>query len=83
MGKPEECRTIDPPLNVLNGEHKAACHYAAEALKTDVGIAHLDQHLVRRGTPDSALAMLKAGKAAAVTEAEVAAEAPAAGISPI
>ena len=52
------------------------------ALKTDVGIAHLDQHLVRRGTPDSALAQLKAGTAGAVTEAAVAAQAPAAGISP-
>ena len=83
LGKPEDCRTIDPPLNVLEGEHKAACHYSHEALKTDVGIAHLDQTLIRRGTPDSALAFLKAGKAAAVTEAEVAAEAPAAGISPI
>jgi oligopeptide transport system ATP-binding protein len=83
LGQPENCRTIEPLLDVLDGEHKAACHYAAEALKTDVGIAHLDQTLVRRGTPASALAYLKAGKAAAVTEAEVAAEAPAAGVSPI
>jgi oligopeptide transport system ATP-binding protein len=78
LGQPENCRTIDPPLNVLDGQHRAACHYSAEALKTDVGIAHLDQTMVRRGTPDSALALLKAGKAAAVTEAEVAAAAPAA-----
>jgi oligopeptide transport system ATP-binding protein len=78
LGKPENCRTIDPPLDVLNGEHRAACHYSAEALKTDVGIAHLDQTMVRRGTPDSALALLKAGKAVAHTEAEVAASAPAA-----
>ncbi len=79
LGKPENCRTIDPPLEVLNGEHRAACHYAAEALKTDVGIAHLDLSTsVRRGTPDSALALLKAGKALDVTEAEVAAAAPAA-----
>ncbi len=82
LGQPEDCRTIDPPLVALNGEHKAACHHSDEALKTDVGIAHLDQHLIRRGTPDSALAFLKAGKAPAVTEAAVAAEAPAAGISP-
>ena len=82
LGQPENCRTIDPPLNVLNGEHRAACHWADEALKTDVGIAHMDQHLIRRGTPDSALAVLEAGKAAAVTAAEVAAAAPAAGVSP-
>ena len=78
LGKPENCRTIDPPLAVLDGEHRAACHYAAEALKTDVGVAHLDVSSVRRGTPDSALALLKAGKAEAVTEAEIAAAAPAA-----
>jgi oligopeptide transport system ATP-binding protein len=83
LGKPEDCRTIEPPLDVLNGAHKAACHYSAEALKTDVGIAHLDHTQVRRGTPDAALALLAAGKATAVTEAELAAEAPAAGISPI
>ena len=65
LGQPENCRTIDPPLDVLDGEHRAACHYAAEALKTDVGIAHLDQTMIRRGTPDSALAFLKAGKAVA------------------
>ena len=81
LGQPEDCRTIDPPLNVLNGEHKAACHYAAEALKTDVGIAHLDQTMVRRGTPDSALALLKAGKAVIHTEAEAAAAAPAADLA--
>src|SRR5688572_10988842 len=81
LGKPENCRTIDPPLDVLNGEHRAACHYAAEALKTDVGIAHLDQTMVRRGTPDSALALLKTGKAVAHTEAEVAAAAPAADLA--
>jgi oligopeptide transport system ATP-binding protein len=79
LGKPENCRTIDPPLEVLSGEHRAACHYAAEALKTDVGIAHLDlSSSIRRGTPDSALALLKAGKAVEVTEAEKAAAAPAA-----
>jgi oligopeptide transport system ATP-binding protein len=65
LGKPEDCRTIDPPLEVLNGEHRAACHHAGEALKTDVGIAHLDQTMVRRGTPESALALLKAAKDAA------------------
>ncbi len=81
LGKPENCRTIDPPLEVLNGEHRAACHYSADALKTDVGIAHLDHTMVRRGTPESALALLKAGKAVAETEAQVAAAAPAADLA--
>jgi oligopeptide transport system ATP-binding protein len=74
LGQPENCRTEDPPLRVLSGDHRAACHYAEEALKTDVGIAHLDDTRVRRGTPDYAF------KAATVDPAEQAAqfEAPAA-----
>ncbi len=73
LGKPDNCRTIDPALEPVasSDEHRAACHYAQEALKTDVGIAHIDQHLVRRGTPDSALAVLASDRAA--TAAAVAA----------
>ena len=59
LGQPEDCRTIDPALNVLEGEHRAACHYADEARKTSVGVAHIDERTVRHGTPDSALAWLK------------------------
>jgi oligopeptide transport system ATP-binding protein len=81
LGKPENCRTIDPPLDVISGEQRAACHYAAEALKTDVGIAHLEASTVRRGTPDSALALLKAGKALETTEAQIAAAVPAADLA--
>ncbi|MEA2676629.1 MAG: oligopeptide transport system ATP-binding protein [Chloroflexota bacterium] len=55
LGKPENCRTDDPPLRTLGGDHQAACHYAEEALKTDVGLAHVSDKPVRRGTPDSAL----------------------------
>ncbi len=55
LGKPENCRTDDPPLRVLEGDHRAACHYAEEALKTDVGIAHVTDINVRRGTPAEAL----------------------------
>ena len=81
LGQPENCRTIEPPLMVLDGTHRAACHYAAEALKTDVGVAHLEVSTVRRGTPDKALDLLKAGKATAVTEAQVAAAVPAADLA--
>jgi hypothetical protein len=35
-----------------------ACHFAEEALKTDVGIAHLGEERARRGTPAAALAVL-------------------------
>jgi oligopeptide transport system ATP-binding protein len=58
LGQPETCRTDDPQLRVLAGDQSAACHFAEEALKTDVGIAHLLDERVRRGTPASALASL-------------------------
>jgi oligopeptide transport system ATP-binding protein len=60
LGKPEECRTVDPPLYDLVPDHQAACHFAAEALKTDVGVAHIDATpTVRRGTPESALRSIR------------------------
>ncbi|MEO8437499.1 MAG: oligopeptide/dipeptide ABC transporter ATP-binding protein [Chloroflexota bacterium] len=66
LGQPEDCRTIDPPLLMVAdvADHQAACHHADEALKTDVGIAHIGQELVRRGTPASALALLETGNGA-------------------
>jgi oligopeptide transport system ATP-binding protein len=60
LGQPEDCRTIDPDLAVLEGEHRAACHHAYEARKTDVGIAHIGDRPVRHGTPAKALASLVA-----------------------
>ncbi len=68
LGQPENCRTDDPPLRVLGGEHMTACHYAEEALKTDVGIAHISDHPVRRGTPDSAIQSLIAATGSATPE---------------
>jgi oligopeptide transport system ATP-binding protein len=59
LGQPEECRTVDPPLYELAGDHAAACHFAAKALESDVGIAHILHTPVRRGTPDSALAAIR------------------------
>ena len=60
LGQPEDCRTLEPELKVVAevADHRAACHHADEALKTDVGIAHIGEALVRRGTPASALAVL-------------------------
>jgi hypothetical protein len=49
-------------------DHVAACHYSNEALKTDVGIAHIDPNQVRRGTPASAIASLIAEKGTAEHE---------------
>jgi oligopeptide transport system ATP-binding protein len=76
LGQPEACRTIDPAIRSLEGPHMVACHYAEEALKTDVGIAHLTDERVRRGTPASALAVLAARKASADSDADL--QAPAA-----
>jgi oligopeptide transport system ATP-binding protein len=61
LGQPEECRTVDPGLEVVANvdDHRAACHFADEALKTDVGVAHIGEVLARRGTPASALASLE------------------------
>jgi oligopeptide transport system ATP-binding protein len=55
LGKPENCRTIDPPLREVGPDQKAACHYAEDSLKSDVGVAHIDDRPVRHGTPDAAL----------------------------
>jgi oligopeptide transport system ATP-binding protein len=60
LGQPENCRTVEPLLTVLEGEHRVACHYADEALKTDVGIAHIADRPVRHGTPAKAIASLAA-----------------------
>jgi oligopeptide transport system ATP-binding protein len=58
LGQPEDCRTIDPLLTVLDGEHRVACHHSDEALKTNVGIAHIGDRPVRHGTPEKALRTL-------------------------
>jgi len=55
LGKPENCRTIDPPLREIATDQKAACHYAEDCVKSDVGVAHIDDRPVRHGTPDAAL----------------------------
>jgi len=62
LGQPENCRTVNPELTPVVGveDHLAACHYWDEALKTDVGTAHMSEKLVRRGTPAAALASLAA-----------------------
>ncbi len=56
LGRPENCTTDDPQMRALAGDHRVACHYAEEALKTDVGITHIADRPIRRGTPASAVA---------------------------
>ncbi len=43
LGKPESCRTEEPPLREIQPSHFAACHFAEDALRSDVGVAHLDE----------------------------------------
>jgi oligopeptide transport system ATP-binding protein len=68
LGKPEQCRTIDPPVRILQGDHGAACHFAEQALQSDVGVAHIDMSPVRRGTPEAALAAIRPELAGAQSE---------------
>ena len=70
LGKPEECRTLDPPVRILHGDHGAACHFAEQALASDVGVGHIDMSPVRRGTPDAALAAIRPELAGAQSEAQ-------------
>jgi oligopeptide transport system ATP-binding protein len=42
LGRPEVCRTEEPPLRLIQPQHQAACHFAEDALRSDVGVAHFD-----------------------------------------
>jgi oligopeptide transport system ATP-binding protein len=68
LGRPEQCRTEDPELRVVASGHQAACHFAEEALQSDVGVV-ISEVTARRGTPDSATAGLAAEQAAAAVAA--------------
>jgi oligopeptide/dipeptide ABC transporter ATP-binding protein len=70
LGKPEECRTIDPQVRILQGDHGAACHFAEQVVQTDVGVTHIDATPVRRGTPESALASIRPQDGGAQSEAQ-------------
>jgi hypothetical protein len=50
LGRPEQCRTEDPPLRGIGDDHQAACHFAEEAQQSDVGVAHFEPS-ERHGTP--------------------------------
>jgi oligopeptide transport system ATP-binding protein len=79
LGKPESCRTVEPPLaSLASDDHRVACHFAADAMKTKVGVGHLEALSTRHGTPPGALALLAAEKAATLAQAP-APETPAAG----
>ncbi len=44
LGRPENCRTEIPELRQFGDDHIAACHYAEESAKTDVGIDYVAHH---------------------------------------
>jgi oligopeptide/dipeptide ABC transporter ATP-binding protein len=48
LGRPENCRTDDPELRIVQPEHRAACHYAEDALQSDVGVAHIGAEAIKR-----------------------------------
>jgi len=48
LGKPENCRTEDPQLREVQSDHRAACHYAEDALQSDVGVAHIGAEAIKR-----------------------------------
>ncbi len=70
LGRPENCRTEDPELRTVAPDHRAACHYAEEALKSDVGVARTPEEQVRRGTPAAVTARVAADAAAAEAASE-------------
>ena len=48
LGRPENCRTDDPELRTVQPDHRAACHYAEDALQSDVGVAHIGAEPIKR-----------------------------------
>ena len=69
LGRPEQCRTDDPELRPITPDHRAACHFAEQALTSDVGVAVGAEVNVRRGTPESATAGLAEEQATSVASA--------------
>jgi oligopeptide transport system ATP-binding protein len=70
LGQPEQCRTIDPPVRILQGDHGAACHFAEQAIQSDVGVSHIEMTPVRRGTPEAALKAIRPELAGAMSESQ-------------
>ena len=61
LGRPEQCRTVDPELRTIAPDHRAACHFAEEALKSDVGVVKVGEEQIHHGTPESATSGLTPG----------------------
>jgi oligopeptide transport system ATP-binding protein len=51
LGRPENCREVEPELRLVGNDHQAACHYAEEAQKSDVGVAAQSSEAMRFAPP--------------------------------
>jgi oligopeptide transport system ATP-binding protein len=63
LGRPENCRTIDPELRLIGSDHRAACHYAEEAQESDVGVAHVVREPVAAREVEAASSVVAASVA--------------------
>jgi oligopeptide/dipeptide ABC transporter ATP-binding protein len=82
LGRPENCRTDDPELRLVGGDHRAACHYAEDALQSDVGVAHLTAERQRTRIPEVVHAPAAEPPATAADTATVTAPVPEAEAAP-
>ena len=82
LGRPENCRTDDPELRLVGGDHRAACHYAEDALQSDVGVAHLGTDQRRTRIPEVVQAPAADAPATAAGTATVTAPVPEAEAAP-
>ena len=70
LGRPENCRTDDPELRVVATDHRAACHYAEEALQSDVGVAHISGEQPQRRAFGTGVGVAPVAPVAATAVAE-------------
>jgi oligopeptide transport system ATP-binding protein len=82
LGRPENCRTDDPEPRLVGGDHRAACHYAEDALQSDVGVAHLTAERQRTRIPEVVHAPAAEPPATAADTATVTAPVPEAEAAP-
>jgi oligopeptide/dipeptide ABC transporter ATP-binding protein len=48
LNKPENCHTMAPELRQINGQHRVACHFAEEAMKSPSGVLPFTRRPSRR-----------------------------------
>jgi len=68
LGSPGRCRDDEPPLHVIGDDHLAACHFADEALASDVGVVENGGSAERSSRPGGATPNIPATKAATISD---------------